>query len=375
LNEDKSARYHRLRRRAELLGTAVAGAMLLALLLSNGSVLLREYASMGANVLPAGFEEAGTAALFAIALFVLLHLLELPFAYYQGFVLEHRYELSNQSFTHWASDQLKGGALGLLFAVLGVSVVYVALRFSVEWWWLVSAIAFALAMIVLAQLAPVLLLPLFFRFKPLDRPELVDRLLALANRANTRIAGVYEWTLSAHTKKANAALAGMGATRRILLSDTLLSDYSNDEIEVVLAHELSHHVHHDLWRAVAVQSALLIVAFYVAHVVLRYFAAPLALRGIDDPAGLPLLLLTGGVCSLVFLPAANAFSRSHERRADRYALEMTRQPASFISAMKRLSQQNMAEEDPSRLVQWLFYSHPPIRDRIAFARRFQSSPS
>ncbi len=305
--------------------------MLLALLLSNGSVLLREYASMGANVLPAGFEEAGTAALFAIALFVLLHLLELPFAYYQGFVLEHRYELSNQSFTHWASDQLKGGALGLLFAVLGVSVVYVALRFSVEWWWLVSAIAFALAMIVLAQLAPVLLLPLFF--------------------------------------------AGMGATRRILLSDTLLSDYSNDEIEVVLAHELSHHVHHDLWRAVAVQSALLIVAFYVAHVVLRYFAAPLALRGIDDPAGLPLLLLTGGVCSLVFLPAANAFSRSHERRADRYALEMTRQPASFISAMKRLSQQNMAEEDPSRLVQWLFYSHPPIRDRIAFARRFQSSPS
>ena len=113
-------------------------------------------------------------------------------------------------------------------------------------------------MVVLAQLAPVLLLPLFYRFKPLDRPALVERLLALAARAKTRIRGVFEWTLSAHTKKANAALTGMGHTRRILLSDTLLADYSDDEIEVVLAHELSHHVHHDLWRAVAVQAALLV---------------------------------------------------------------------------------------------------------------------
>ena len=137
--------------------------------------------------------------------------------------------------------------------------------------------------------------------------------------------GVYEWTLSAHTRKANAALAGMGRTRRILLADTLLADYSDDEIEVILAHELSHHVHHDLWRGMALQTLLLVAGFFVAHLVLVNLAAPLALRGVDDPAGMPLLLLTAGVCAVAFLPVANAMSRTQERRADRYALDLTRQ--------------------------------------------------
>lgn len=374
MNEDKASRYHRRRRRAEVLGSLTAGVVLLALILSNGALSLRESASIMGGLLPAGWEEAGTVVAFAIALSLLLHIVELPFAYYQGFVLEHRYGLSNQTLQHWSKDQAKAGVVACVFGAIGASIVYAALRASPAWWWLMSATAFALAMIVLAQLAPVLLLPLFYRFKPLDRPALVDRLMSLAARANTQIRGVFEWTLSAHTKKANAALTGMGGTRRILLSDTLLADYSDDEIEVVLAHELSHHVHHDLWRSVATQTALLVTGFYAAHVALRRFADRLALRGLDDPAGLPLLMLVGGVCSFLFLPIANALSRRHERRADRYALDLTQQPEAFISAMKRLSQQNMAEEHPSRLVQWLFYSHPPIRQRIDAARRWAPSP-
>jgi glycerophosphoryl diester phosphodiesterase/Zn-dependent protease with chaperone function len=371
VNEDKATRYHRLRRRAEVLGTLAAGVVLLGLILTNGALNLRERASMMAGV--AGFEEAITVISFAIGLSLLLHIVELPFAYYQGYVLEHRYGLSNQTLSHWLNDQMKAGVLALVFAAIGASIVYAALRSSPQWWWLISAVTFALAMIVLAQLAPVLLLPMFYRFKPLDRPALVARLLSLAARANTQIRGVFEWTLSAHTKKANAALTGIGGTRRILLSDTLLADYSDDEIEVVLAHELSHHVHHDLWRSVATQTALLVAGFYAAHVALTRLADRLQLRGLDDPAGLPLLLLVGGVCSFLFLPVANALSRRHERRADRFALDMTHQPEAFISAMKRLSQQNMAEEHPSRLVQWLFYSHPPIRQRIEAARRWVPS--
>jgi STE24 endopeptidase len=371
VNEDKASRYHRLRRRAEIAGTLAAGCLLLALLLTNGSLVMREMTSMvGTAVAPMGFEDTGMVASFTLGLIVLLHLIELPFAFYQGYVLEHRFGLSRQSLLDWFGDQVKAGGIAIVFAILGATVVYGALRWSPGWWWLISAAVFALATVVLAQLAPVLLLPLFFRFKPLDRPALVNRLLALAAKANTRIRGVFEWTLSAHTRKANAALAGLGGTRRILLSDTLLADYSDDEIEVVLAHELSHHVHHDIWRAIAVQTALLVVSFFVAHLVLQRLAGPLALRGHDDPAGLPLLLLAGGVCSFLFMPIANALSRAHERRADRYALEMTRQPEAFISAMKRLGQQNLAEEHPSRLVQWLFYSHPPIRERIDFARRW-----
>ena len=372
VNEDKAARYHRLRRRAEILGTAVAAAFLLALLLTGGALYLRELGSIVGSLIGRGFEEPGTVVGFAIALSVMLHVIELPFAFYQGYVLEHRYGLSNQTLAQWVRDHAKGIGISLVFAVLGASIVYTTMRWSPGWWWAASAAILAVAMIGIVQLAPVLLLPLFYRFKPLDRPTLVDRLLTLAARAHTRVVGVYEWALSAHTKKANAALAGMGRTRRILLADTLLADYSDDEIAVILAHELSHHVHHDLWRGMALQTLLLFVGFLAAHLALLSFADPLALRGMDDPAGMPLLLLVGGVGSLLFMPLANALSRAHERRADRFALDLTHDAPAFIAAMKRLSQQNLAEERPSRVVQWLFYSHPPIRERIEAARTWQA---
>ena len=348
-----------------------AGCLLLTLLLTGGSLYLREIGSIVGALVGRGFEEQGTVVGFAFALAILLQVIELPFAFYQGYVLEHRYGLSNQTRRQWARDHFKGIAISIVFAVLGSSMVYATMRWDADWWWAASAAILAIAMIGIVQLAPVLLLPLFFAFKPLDRPSLVDRLLALAARANTQVVGVYEWALSAHTKKANAALAGMGRTRRILLADTLLADYSDDEIAVILAHELSHHVHHDLWRGMALQAVLLVVSFLAAHVALVGLADPLALRGMDDPAGMPLLLLVAGVCSFVFMPLANALSRSHERRADRFALDMTNLASAFISAMKRLSQQNLAEERPSRLVQWLFYSHPPIRERIEAARAWE----
>lgn len=375
MNEHKATRYHRLKRRAELAGTAAAGLALVLLVITGAAVRLRESASMPGMTFAAGYEETVTVIVFAAMVLLLLQLVELPFAFYHGFVLEHRYGLSNETGRQWLRDQIKGGAIGLAFGTAAAAVVYATIRWSPEWWWAASAAVFAVVIVGLVQLAPVLLLPLFYSFKPLDRPALVDRLMALASRAGTRINGVYEWALSAHTKKANAALAGIGRTRRILLSDTLLADYSDDEIEVVLAHELSHHVHHDLWRGVALQAAQMFVAFFAGSVVLRAAAAPLGLRGLDDPAGLPVLILAVSAALLLFVPVTNALSRAHERRADRYALEATRQPAAFISAMKRLGQQNLAEENPSRLVQWLFYSHPPIRERIEAARRWQSPPN
>jgi STE24 endopeptidase len=229
---------------------------------------------------------------------------------------------------------------------------------------------FAAAMIGLAQLAPVVLLPIFYQFRPLDRPALADRLMALAARARTDVVGVFEWVLSGHTRKANAALAGLGKTRRILLSDTLLADYSEDEIEVILAHELAHHVHRDLWRGIAVQALVLLGGFYAADAVLRAAAGTLHLRERSDPAALPALLLVAGAWSFLALPLANAVSRAQERAADRYALTTTRNVDAFVTAMKRLSQQNLAEEYPSPIVRWLFFSHPPIRERIDAARAF-----
>jgi STE24 endopeptidase len=374
VNEDKSARYHRLRRRADLASTIVGGVVLVCLAASGASVALRELLSaIAATVLPGGLEESGTVVLMTLSVLAVLQAVEFPFVWYQGFALEHRYGLSTQSGAHWLADQVKAAGVSAVLAVLGVSVVFATLRWWPSIWWVLSAAIFGLAMIGVVRLAPVLLLPLFYRFRPLDRPTLVERLMTLAARARTDVVGVFEWVLSGHTRKANAALAGLGRTRRILLSDTLLNDYTDDEIEVVLAHELAHHVHRDLWRGIAVQALVLLGGFLAADVVLRAASGPLGYRGLADPAALPLLMCVGGAWSFAMLPPLNALSRARERAADRYALETTGNPDAFVSAMKRLSQQNLAEEHPSALVRWLFYSHPPIRERIDAARAFQRS--
>jgi STE24 endopeptidase len=223
----------------------------------------------------------------------------------------------------------------------------------------------------LTKMTPLVVLPLFYKFTPLDRESLRARLVALSARAGVPVLGVYEWGLGEKTRRANAALVGTGATRRIIISDTLLAQFSDDEIEVVLAHELAHHVHRDILKSLAVEFGLLLAAFYVASRALALGWRSAGLVSPADVAGLPLLLIAGGATMLVATPFVNALSRLFERRADRYALELTRQPGAFISAMRRLAAQNLAEEHPSSLTLWLFHSHPPIEQRIAVARSYQ----
>jgi STE24 endopeptidase len=363
MNEDKATRYHRLGRRAGILSTLWTGASLLTLLLTGASAGLRDWA---ANL--AGGNPTLIVALYVLMLSLAFDIATLPFGFYRGFLLERRYGLSTETMGHWLKDHAKAVLVGVVFAELGAIFVYFTLRNWPVAWWAIAGVGYSFLAIVLVSLAPVVLLPLFFTFKPLERVSLRDRLTALASKAGTRIMGVYEWTLSDRTKKANAALTGMGNTRRILLSDTLLSDYSDDEIEVILAHELAHHVHRDIWISVLYDMALAFTGFFAAHLALQRAVPFFGLQGIADPAGIPILLLTAGIIGLCVTPLLNAVSRSHERRADSYALRMTENPSAFITAMKRLGQQNLAEDSPSKLVQALFYTHPPIKERLRAAQ-------
>jgi STE24 endopeptidase len=214
------------------------------------------------------------------------------------------------------------------------------------------------------------LFPLFFRLEPLERSQLVVRLVRLARRAGAPVLGVYQWHLGSRSRTANAALVGLGGTRRILLSDTLLASYSDDEVEVILAHELAHHVHGDLWTALAVDALLTLGALLCAHALLGLGVGIGGVESRSDVAIVPLMLLAVMAWSVVTLPVVNAMSRSHERRADRFALELTRNPEAFISAMRRLGVQNLADQRPSRFTTWLFDSHPPLSERIEAARRW-----
>jgi STE24 endopeptidase len=373
VNEDRAARYQRLKRRAGILSLACSAALLGALVATGASVALRSAAASAASrVAPAAALAPATVLGYVALLLAVTELVGLPLAFYGGFVLERRYGLSNESLAGWLADQAKSVAVGLVLGGGGAELIYWLIRRSPDGWWLSAGALFTLVIVGLTNLAPVLLLPLFYSVKPLAREALGARLVALADRAGARVLGAYEWGLGEKTKKANAALAGLGATRRILVSDTMLAEYTDDEIEVVLAHEIAHHVHGDIWKGMAFESALLLAGFYLASRVLRAAAGPAGLAGVDDVAGLPLLMLAAGAVSLVMVPFAHAMSRAFERSADRFALDLTRNPGAFVSAMRRLAAQNLAEEHPSRIVQWLFYSHPPIRDRIAAAQAFKA---
>jgi STE24 endopeptidase len=368
MNEDKATRYHRLGRRASVISTIWTVTLLLGLMISGSSVDLREWAEDTASLkFYLNEYQPLVVGLYVLALSIIIDIALLPITFYKGFVLERRYGLGTETAGQWLKDYAKALVIGLVFAEAGAEFVYYTIREWPEWWWAVSGFGSALVTVALVNLAPVLILPLFFKFKPLDKPALRDRLTSLAGKANTKVMGVYEWRLSDKTKKANAALAGMGNTRRIILSDTLLAEYSDDEIEVILAHELAHHVYRDIWNAVGVDAVLTLAGFYAANLALRTFAPYAGLKGITDPAGVPILLMSAGALALVVKPLLNAQSRRHERRADAYALRMTRNPSAFISAMRRLGQQNLAEDNPSRLVQAFFYTHPPIKERLRAA--------
>jgi STE24 endopeptidase len=370
VNEDKASRYHRLKRRAAVLSIGLTAVMLGGVVVSGAAVALAGAARSLSPGPGTGFPALAIAA-YVVMLAVLHEAVAFPVVFYYGFILDRRYGLSSESFSTWLRDHAKAVGLGIVLALASAESVCFALRVSPAWWWLLSAALFAAAMCVMAKIAPIALLPLFYRFTPLGRESLRMRLVALSQRAGVPVLGVYEWALGEKTRRANAALVGTGRTRRIIVSDTLLAEYSDDEIEVILAHEIGHHVHRDILVALVAESVLLVVGFYAAALALATLWQPLGFRAADDFAALPVLVLAGGALSVVSTPLVNALSRRNERRADRYALTLTGQPAAFISAMKRLGTQNLAEERPSRAVLWLFHTHPPVEQRIDAARSFQ----
>ncbi len=361
----EARRYNRLRRRLSMADLVLGFAVLVLLLATGWTGALRDVA----------YNAAGQGYAMAVFYYVLMLALLAKFAGlgldYYGFRLEHRYQLSNQKLRSWAKDQVKGFLVSVVLATIVVELIYAAIRFSPPYWWFLAWMVFMLLYVFFAQIAPVVLFPLFYKFAPLADEELKERLVRLSQQAGTRVRGVYEWKLSEKSKKANAALTGLGATRRILLADTLLENYSHDEIEAVLAHELGHHVHGHIRKGIAVQAGITLCGFWAAHQVLSYAIEQRHMFvSLADFANLPLLALVSTVLSFLLLPAMNAWSRFNERQADRYCFAAIPSVEPYVSALNKLGAQNLAERTPSRFVEWFFHSHPAISRRVAAAEEF-----
>jgi STE24 endopeptidase len=295
-------------------------------------------------------------------------LLTLPFDFWSSYVLEHRYHLSNQTLLSWVKKHLLAWVVGGLIGGPLLFGLYALLRFT-DPWWLWATAGWLLVTLVLGRLMPVLILPLFYKVTRLNDAALQERLQHIAQGTGLTIEGIYRLHLSAETKKANAALAGLGRTRRVLLGDTLLEQFTPEEIEVVFAHEVGHHVHRHLPKMIAVSVVLATAGFWLVDVVLRALAQPLGYEAFNDPAALPLVLLVLTLFGLVLTPAEHALSRYFERQCDWYALQRTRLCEAYRSAFAKLARINKSDPDPHPAVVWLFYDHPPIRERIAMAER------
>jgi STE24 endopeptidase len=335
--------------------------VLIVLLTSGWSVRIRTLAETTVN------SEWLTVVVYMAIVGSILKAVDLPLSFYSTYALEHRFGLSRQHLTGWIKDQLKGLAVGVPLSIAAIELIYFLLRIHPDTWWIYASAAFIAFIVVMANLAPVLLLPLFFKFKPVDDPDLKNRVGRLARQTGTRVCGIFEWSLGEKTRKANAAVVGWGNTRRIIVSDTLLENFSGEEIEVIMAHELCHHVKNHIWYGMVLQSILTFIAFDIAHHVLLPASRSFGLKGVTDVANFPLLALAMTTLSLLVLPIANYFSRRLETEADLYALDVTGDALAFVSSMEKLADLNLANKTPNKLIEFIFYSHPSIEGRIKLA--------
>ncbi len=302
--------------------------------------------------------------LFTIAFFIL----GLPLDYHDGYAAEQRYNLSTQSKKEWLKDTLKKFGVSLVIGIILILALYYLLRNFSNIWWLLAAVLYFLFSVLMAKIMPVVILPLFYKQKPLKNRELKESLLKLAKKTGQNIKDVFEIDLSRQTKKANAALVGSGNTRRILLSDTLLKNYTDEEIEVILAHELAHHALKHMRSILIFAGVISIGIFFVVNKLLSISVSSGYINNLADMAGLPLILLIFSTLSLITSPIQNAFTRKLETDADKYALKLTKLNKAFISAMEKLTEQNLSDPEPSRFIEIMLYDHPPVAKRIKLAK-------
>jgi len=360
----EARRYNRIRRWLSVADFAFGLVFLVVLLVTRWSDGLRDLAyRWGAQ------NYSLSLFVYLLLLLVISKVLSIGLDYY-GFSLERSFKLSNQRFGAWAWDEVKGFLVGLVLGSIVVELLYLTIRQWPQHWWLLAWALFMGLFVLLAQLAPVVLFPIFYKFEPLENEELRRRLVMLSEHDGTRVRGVYRWKLSEKSKKANAALTGLGNTRRIILADTLLDNYTPEEIEAVLAHELGHHVHRHILKSILVQAGITLFGFWAANWTLHYAVDRHFFEELSDFANLPLLALVSVVLSFLLMPALNAYSRFNERQADRYAFESTASVEPFISSMNKLAEQKLAERTPSKWVERFFHSHPSISRRLAAAEQW-----
>ena len=291
-------------------------------------------------------------------------ILSFPISYYTGFYLEHKYNLSNQTFGKWILEGLKGLLVSLVIGIPILFIFYFVLNYFGNDWWLPFAIIMFFVSVVLSQIFPVLILPIFYKLTPIENDLLKGKIKVLGERAGIKVENIYKFNMSKNTKKANAAFTGLGKTKRIILGDTLIDNYSIDEIETVIAHELGHYKKKHIVKNILIGTASSFLTLYLISILYQSSLSWFGFENITQVPAIPLLALWSMLIGVIQTPLGNILSRKFEYQADEYAVLETKNPSDFIKTLQKLNEQNLGDKEPHPFVEWFFYSHPSIKNRI-----------
>lgn len=307
---------------------------------------------------------------YLLAILVLSYIVTFPLNFYRSFIIEHKFCLTNQKISGWFSDQIKTGIISYVIGVILFGTFYSILKHNPHTWWFIIALFWIFFSLIMAKLLPVAIIPLFFKYKRLEDAKLRERIIKLAEKMKIKILDVFEIDFSKKTLKANAAFVGWGRTRRVILADTLKDKYSYDEIEAILAHEFAHYRMKHLLKLILMNSSATLLAFYLIFKTNIFVLGLFGLSSLLDIAAFPIIIMYLVVFGIIMQPLENYISRRFERNADRMALSITGLKEAFISMMEKLSNQNLADRNPSKLIKIYFFDHPPVDERIEMARNF-----
>lgn len=307
--------------------------------------------------------------LFVVFFGLIINSLLLPVDFYEDYLLEHKYGLSNQNITMWIKERLKSLAVSGAIGIPLILIFYWTLKKFGNLWWLPFGFVTFLFSALLARILPQVIMPLFYKITPLENERLKDKIKEMFEKAGLKVESVVKFNMSKNTRKANAAFTGLGKTKRILLADTLLDNYTPEQIITVIAHELGHYRKKHIIKNIFIGTVFSFLSFYLAA---ELYANAVVWFGYDNIyriAALPLLLICLGFIMIVFTPLTNYISRKFEYEADEYAVETTGNKEDFINMLVSLSEQNLADKDPHPLVEWFFYSHPSLKKRIGYIEK------
>ncbi len=360
----RSKKYTKTKRILSFSGSLISTSIVIAILATGFTRKLEEISN---SIMP---NEYGALLIFVLIISVITGVVGFPISFYSGYVLEHKYGLSNQSVAAYFRESLKSMAIGLIIGVPVILAFYFILKTFPNNWWLVFGAFMFLFSFVLGRLAPVIILPLFHKLIPVTDPALTGFVNEISEKAGVNVNGVYTFDMSKNTNKVNAAFTGVGKSKRILLGDTLINKFTPDEIRFVFAHEAGHYFHNHIVKLTIISAAITFTGLYLTSAAYDYLVKYYSFESTTSLAALPLLGMLLGVYGLITSPIGNIISRKYEWEADTFALKTTGDSNSFISAMEKLAVSNLADRSPNKVLEFLFHSHPSIEKRIQFAKNF-----